>query len=92
MKCPTCPDSTLVMTDRSGVEIDYCAVCRGVCLDRAALDEMSTLGAAPPPRGTIRARSVPMLGPSCGQAQPSSCIAIPECQIFVIPTILSPSN
>jgi hypothetical protein len=26
------------------------------------------------------------------QAQPSSCIAMPECQIFVIRAILSPSN
>ena len=24
MKCPTCPDTALVMADRQGVEIDYC--------------------------------------------------------------------
>ncbi len=40
MKCPTCPDSTLVMADRSGVEIDYCPVCRGVWLDRGELDKI----------------------------------------------------
>jgi Zn-finger nucleic acid-binding protein len=40
MKCPTCPDSTLVMTDRQGVEIDYCPQCRGVWLDRGELDKL----------------------------------------------------
>lgn len=29
MKCPTCPESALAMTDRQGVEIDYCPDCRG---------------------------------------------------------------
>ncbi len=28
------------MTDRSGVEIDYCAACRGVWLDRGELDKI----------------------------------------------------
>ena len=49
MKCPTCPDSTLVMADRSGVEIDYCPVCRGVWLDRGELDKIIER-AAPRPR------------------------------------------
>ena len=40
MKCPVCPDSTLVMTDRQGVEIDYCPQCRGVWLDRGELDKI----------------------------------------------------
>jgi uncharacterized protein len=40
MKCPTCPDTTLVMADRSGIEIDYCPVCRGVWLDRGELDKI----------------------------------------------------
>ncbi len=40
MKCPTCPDSALVMTDRQGVEIDYCSACRGVWLDRGELDKL----------------------------------------------------
>ncbi len=39
MKCPI--DGTqLVMTDRSGVEIDYCPQCRGVWLDRGELDKI----------------------------------------------------
>ena len=40
MKCPTCPDVNLVMTDRQGVEIDYCPTCRGVWLDRGELDKI----------------------------------------------------
>ncbi|SDY49344.1 zf-TFIIB domain-containing protein [Citreimonas salinaria] len=39
MQCPI--DGTqLVMTDRSGVEIDYCPQCRGVWLDRGELDKI----------------------------------------------------
>ena len=40
MKCPACPESALVMTDRQGVEIDYCPDCRGVWLDRGELDKL----------------------------------------------------
>ncbi len=40
MKCPTCPDTTLVMADRQGVEIDYCPTCRGIWLDRGELDKL----------------------------------------------------
>jgi uncharacterized protein len=49
VKCPTCPDTALVMSDRQGVEIDYCPSCRGVWLDRGELDkiiERSTGGSA----------------------------------------------
>jgi len=54
MKCPVCTEPDLVMTDRQGVEIDYCPKCRGVWLDRGELDkiiERSTPGPAsqPPP-------------------------------------------
>ena len=31
---------TLVMTERQGVEIDYCPRCRGVWLDRGELDKI----------------------------------------------------
>ncbi len=52
MQCPI--DGTqLVMTDRSGVEIDYCPQCRGVWLDRGELDKIiersAAISAAPPP-------------------------------------------
>ena len=40
MKCPVCTDENLLMTDRQGVEIDYCPKCRGVWLDRGELDKI----------------------------------------------------
>lgn len=39
MKCPV-DNTTLVMTERAGVEIDYCPDCRGVWLDRGELDKI----------------------------------------------------
>ena len=39
MLCPI-DGENLVMTDRSGVEIDYCPKCRGVWLDRGELDKI----------------------------------------------------
>lgn len=39
MQCPT-DGSTLVMSERSGIEIDYCPQCRGVWLDRGELDKI----------------------------------------------------
>ncbi|AYJ79637.1 hypothetical protein AN286_05565 [Aliarcobacter cryaerophilus ATCC 43158] len=40
MKCPVCKDIDLVMSERQGVEIDYCPSCRGVWLDRGELDKI----------------------------------------------------
>lgn len=40
MKCPVCSDAALVMSERQGVEIDYCPKCRGVWLDRGELDKI----------------------------------------------------
>lgn len=40
MKCPTCPSAELVISERSGIEIDYCPQCRGVWLDRGELDKI----------------------------------------------------
>ncbi len=39
MQCPT-DGTTLVMSERSGIEIDYCPECRGVWLDRGELDKI----------------------------------------------------
>ncbi|MDA5193251.1 TFIIB-type zinc ribbon-containing protein [Govanella unica] len=39
MKCPI-DDSDLVMSERQGIEIDYCPTCRGVWLDRGELDKI----------------------------------------------------
>lgn len=40
MKCPVCKDKDLLMSERSGIEIDYCPECRGVWLDRGELDKI----------------------------------------------------
>jgi uncharacterized protein len=57
MPCPVC-NVPLVMSDRQGVEIDYCSQCRGVWLDRGELDKIiersandaQPARAAPPPQ------------------------------------------
>lgn len=46
MKCPTC-NVNLVMTERTGIEIDYCPDCRGVWLDRGELDKIIERSAQP---------------------------------------------
>lgn len=40
MDCPVCKNVQLVMSDRQGIEIDYCPTCRGVWLDRGELDKI----------------------------------------------------
>jgi len=50
MLCPTCDNVNLAMTDRQGIEIDYCPQCRGIWLDRGELDrlvERAEQGVAP---------------------------------------------
>jgi len=44
----TCPvdGAVLVMSERSGIEIDYCPTCRGVWLDRGELDKIIDRNAA----------------------------------------------
>lgn len=54
MDCPV--DGTqLLMSERQGIEIDYCPKCRGVWLDRGELDKLieradQGLESSPPPR------------------------------------------
>jgi uncharacterized protein len=58
MNCPKC-NVALSMSDRQGVEIDFCPQCRGVWLDRGELDkiiERASLSAAPPPAAVAPAR------------------------------------
>ena len=58
MKCPVCLQPDLVMSERQGIEIDYCPQCRGVWLDRGELDKIiersasqpSPAGPPPPPQ------------------------------------------
>ena len=39
MQCPKC-QTALMITDRQGIEIDFCPQCRGVWLDRGELDKI----------------------------------------------------
>ena len=70
MACPV-DGTALVMSERSGIEIDYCPSCRGVWLDRGELDKIiernaasqATQQAAPAPP------QQPQQGPWAGQPQ-----------------------
>lgn len=66
MSCPVCR-VPLTMSDRQGIEIDYCPQCRGVWLDRGELDKIieRSLDAAPKP-----ATAAPPPPPQQGYAQP----------------------
>jgi hypothetical protein len=66
MHCPVCKNVTLTMSERQGIEIDYCPECRGVWLDRGELDKIIERAAAAspnPPDGAPAAHS--------GQAVPA---------------------
>jgi Zn-finger nucleic acid-binding protein len=47
MKCPVCTGVELKITDRQGVEVDYCPQCRGVWLDRGELDKIIERSGSP---------------------------------------------
>lgn len=51
MSCPVCR-TPLAMSDRQGIEIDYCPQCRGIWLDRGELDKIieRSAPAEPAPR------------------------------------------
>jgi uncharacterized protein len=61
MNCPV--DGTqLVMSERHGIEIDYCPQCRGVWLDRGELDkilERSAVQTQPQPQQPYDAQRPP---------------------------------
>ena len=62
MLCPL--DRTpLTMSERQGIEIDYCPTCRGVWLDRGELDKIversAALSAPPPPQPEPRHQREP---------------------------------
>ena len=68
MKCPV-DGATLSMTERSGVEIDYCPQCRGVWLDRGELDKI--IDKAIPP--------VALAEPARPEARPEARREEPRC-------------
>lgn len=55
MPCPVCK-VPLVMSERQGVEIDYCPQCRGVWLDRGELDKIVERSAAEAPAAAPQAQ------------------------------------
>jgi Zn-finger nucleic acid-binding protein len=60
MRCPI-DNAELIMTDRNGVEIDYCPTCRGVWLDRGELDKIIERAAGPPSACTCASARGPSL-------------------------------
>ena len=63
MKCPSCTDIPLTMSERQGVEIDYCPQCRGVWLDRGELDKLIERAATMQPASSRSAPSQPQPQP-----------------------------
>ncbi|SPD73565.1 conserved hypothetical protein [uncultured Desulfobacterium sp.] len=53
MNCPIC-SVQLVMSERQGIEIDYCPKCRGVWLDRGELDKIIERSVSEPPQAQYR--------------------------------------
>jgi Zn-finger nucleic acid-binding protein len=58
MNCPH-DQTVLQMTERQGIEIDYCPTCRGVWLDRGELDKIIERVSAPAAPTTSRSQPQP---------------------------------
>jgi Zn-finger nucleic acid-binding protein len=60
MQCPI-DGNALVMSERHGIEIDYCPQCRGVWLDRGELDKIleRAAGQVPPRQAYESAPTAP---------------------------------
>ena len=67
MDCPV-DGSTLVMSERQGIEIDYCPTCRGLWLDRGELDKIIERSSAAP--AAPQPSSAPFSGDSWNGPQP----------------------
>lgn len=67
MSCPVCR-VPLAMSDRQGIEIDYCPQCRGVWLDRGELDKIIERSA---PSAPVQQAPAPQPAPqTAAQQQP----------------------
>jgi uncharacterized protein len=70
MSCPVC-HVPLSMSDRQGIEIDYCPQCRGVWLDRGELDKIIERSAP---------ASAPVSAPRAAQQAPYPAQGYPQQQ------------
>jgi uncharacterized protein len=71
MLCPVCKNVELVMSERQGIEIDYCPTCRGVWLDRGELDKIierssADDGRVATPSATVAQNAPPATWPQSG--------------------------
>lgn len=67
MDCPACKTQSLSMSERQGIEIDYCPTCRGVWLDRGELDKIIERSTA-----ELAAAAAAPLPPAAAGAPPSA--------------------
>ena len=80
MNCPVCEGVSLLMTERNGIEIDYCPKCRGVWLDRGELDKIieRSMSSTPAPAPVAAAPVVPNYPPAQAPSYPSQQQAYPS--------------
>lgn len=69
MNCPVCKDASLVMSERQGIEIDYCPKCRGVWLDRGELDKIIERSTQEAPAPAVQSAQVLPPGSAWGHDQ-----------------------
>ncbi|MBK3746012.1 hypothetical protein G3A39_43500 [Paraburkholderia aspalathi] len=69
MPCPNCKVG-LVMSERQGIEIDYCPSCRGIWLDRGELDKIIERSAAEVARIQPQQVTTPFAQPERDSHQP----------------------
>jgi hypothetical protein len=83
MKCPI-DGSDLTMTERQGIEIDYCPKCRGVWLDRGELDKIidraQPPAQQPAPQQAAPQSAAPQPPPAFAQPQQPGPFSYPERQ------------
>lgn len=87
MQCPV-DQTVLQMSERQGIEIDYCPTCRGVWLDRGELDkiiERDSAGARPvapqDPPATTPTTTPPVRPPMTGPPpDPYESVGYPQQQ------------
>ena len=70
MTCPHC-DVRLVVSERQGIEIDYCPTCRGIWLDRGELDKIIERAAGELAPASARSPQPPMPPQAPYPPQPS---------------------